>query len=184
MIKKWKLLESKAIFESSFITLLQEKLEKPDGTLVSDYYSIKRRDVVYIVALTSKRKVILVYQYKNGVKDLIWELPAGFVEEGEKPIETAARELLEETGYKGKTIDYLGAFTAAAGSSGNINHFYLVRNVQKIAEQSLDEHEEIEIKLFDFQDLVTAIRERKTFLVDSQSQLALLLSSELLNHQK
>lgn len=179
MIKKWKLLESKEVFKSSFITLLQEKLEKPDGTIVPEYYSIKRRDVVYVVALTNKSEAVLVYQYKNGVKDLIWELPAGFVEDGEKPVETAARELLEETGFKGETADYLGAFTAAAGSSGNQNHFYLVRNAKKVAEQSLDEHEEIEVKLFNFQDLVTAIKKRKTFLVDSQSQLALLLTAEL-----
>ena len=111
MLSKWKLLESKPVFKSSFITLLQEKLEKPDGTVVADYYSIKRRDVVYTVALTNKNDVLLVCQYKNGVKDLIWELPAGFVDQGEKPVEAATRELLEETGYKGETIDYLGAFT-------------------------------------------------------------------------
>lgn len=181
MVKKWKLLESKPVFESPFITLLQEKLEKPDGTEIPDYYSVKRRDVIYVVALTSSNEVILVYQYKNGVKDLIWELPAGFVEEDEKPTEAAERELLEETGFKGEEMVYLGAFTAAAGSSGNRNHFYLTRNVKKVAQQSLDEHEDIEVKLFSFSKLVEEIKKRKTFLVDSQSQLALLLSSEVIN---
>lgn len=184
MIKKWKLLESKPVFESPFITIFHEKLEKSNGTLVPNYYSIKRRDVVYVVALTSKNEVLLVYQYKNGIKDLIWELPAGFVDEGEKPIETATRELLEETGFKGETVDYLGGFTAGSGSSSNRNHFYLMKNAKKVADQSLDQHEEIEFKLFNFQNLVTNIRKRKTFLVDSQSQLALLLSSELINFHK
>ena len=175
MIKKWKLLSSETVFESSFITLLKEKLEKPDGAIVEDYYSVKRRDVVYVVALTESNEVILVYQYKNGVKDLIWELPAGFVDSGEETEVAANRELLEETGFKGETSLYLGSFTSAAGSSGNLNHFFLLKNAKKIAKQNLDEHEEIEVKLFALRVLVEDIKQRKSSLVDSQSQLALLL---------
>lgn len=182
MIKKWKLLSSKTIFESPYITLFQEKLQKPDGSIVEDFYSVKRRDVVYIVALTESRKVPLVYQYKNGIKDLIWELPAGFIDGGEEPKKAATRELLEETGYQGE-IFYLGGFVAAAGSTGNLNHFFFVDKAENVAEQKLDEHEDIEVKLFPLESLIKDIKSRKSFLLDSQSQFGLLLVWELLSNK-
>ena len=141
MIKKWEILESKEIFSSPFIVLREEKLERSDGKIVFPYYAIERPDVVYVVALTKIGDLVLVNQYKNGVKKVILELPAGFIDKGEKPEEAAKRELLEETGYSAKEFLKLGEFNSGSGLSRIINYFFLAKYAKKTAEQNLDENE-------------------------------------------
>jgi len=180
MIKKWELLEAKAVFGNKFLTVFEEKLRKSDGGIVNDFYSVKRMDAAFVVALTQDNQIPLVFQYKNGVKDLIWQVPAGFVDIGEEPQQTAERELAEETGFVAASYEHLGSFASNSGVSPNRDHFFLARNAQKEKEQRFDQHEEIEVKLFAFEKLVNDIKKRTSLFIDSQSQLALLLAAELL----
>ena len=180
MIKKWKILESKEIYSSHFITLKEEKLERPDGKIVTPYYAIERPDVVYVIALTKNIEIVLVYQYKNGIKDLVLELPAGFVDKGESPKEAAERELLEETGYSGKDFTKIGGFNSGAGLSRNTNYFYVVKDVEKISEQNLDENEEIDVKVFPFNKILFNIKNWNSILPEVQSQLGILLAEKLI----
>ena len=181
MDRKWKLLERKTAFSSPFITLFQEKLRKSDGKIVENYFSVRRRDAVFIVPLTKGRQVLLVNQYKNGVKQVVWELPAGFIEQGEKPLEAAKRELLEETGFRAASYKSLGNFVPNMSISENRNFLFLAEEVEKVSKQKLDDNEDIEFSLFDLKELITRIKERKSFLIDTQSQLALLLTESELN---
>lgn len=180
MIKKWKILESKEIFSSPFITLKEEKLERADGKTVSPYYAIERPDVVYVVALTKNGKIILVYQYKNGLRSLVLELPAGFVDEGESHEEAAKRELLEETGYESSKLINLGSFSSGLGLARNQNHFFFAGNVEKIKEQSLDENEEIEVKILLLTEVLSDIKKGQSTLKEVQSQLAIILAERYL----
>lgn len=181
MIKKWELLSSELAYENPFVSVLTETLKRSDGRIIENYYSIKRRDAVYVVALTRDYKIPLVYQYKNGVKDVIWELPAGFVEANESPLESARRELLEETGFAAEEYMLLGSFVPNPSLSGNKNFVFLSKNAKKISEQQLDVNEEIKVQLFALEELVEAIKKRQSQFVGCQDQLNLLLASEELN---
>lgn len=178
MIKKWELVESKIDYRNDFVTVLKETLKRSNGELVRDYYAIARRNAVYVIALTYEQEVPLVYQYKNGVKELIWELPAGFVEDGEEPLTSGQRELLEETGYQAEDYSLLGQFVPNPSLSANKNFIFLARNAKKVAEQKLDKNEEIEVKLFPIEKLVKDIREGQSQFIGSQDQLGLLLAWE------
>jgi len=180
MIEKWELLESRVDYENPFLSVSKEKLKRPDGKIVEDYYSIKRKDAVFIAAVTSDKQVPLVYQYKNGVKKVIWELPAGFVDDGEQPEEAAKRELLEETGFAGEKPSLLGEFVPNPSVSNSRHFLFLVLDTEKIAEQNLDQNEEIEVKMFDLEKLVADIKKRQSIFIDVQSQLSLLLVGEFL----
>lgn len=181
MINSWKVIESEKVFESPFITLYKENLEKPDGKIAKDFYSVKRRDAAFVVALTSEREVVLVSQYKNGIKEVIWEIPAGYIEADEEPIAAAQRELLEETGYVGAKIESLGKFVPNPAISPNRNHVFLSSPVKFSTKPKFDENEEIEVKLFSLAELVKDIKNRQTIFIDTQSQLALLLTWEKFN---
>lgn len=178
MIEKWKLVNSKLAYDSPFVSVYDETLQRADGKVIENYYSIKRRDAVYVVGLTSEGQIPLVFQYKNGVKDVIWELPAGFVEENEEPKEAAQRELKEETGFVSTDYISLGTFLPNPSLSANKNFIFLAKSSIKAAEQSLDQNEEIEVKLFDFEKLVRDIKKRQSQFVGAADQLGLLLAWE------
>lgn len=183
MLKKWELLSSRPVFESDYISVYQDKLKCPNGNIVGSFFTVKRKDAAYIVALTAEKEVIIVRQYKNGAKDLVYEIPAGFVEENENPQATAERELLEETGFKGSKTLYLGSYLPNMGGSGSYNHYFLIRNAAKVANQNLDVNEDIEVHLISLRRLVAEIRARKSLFIDNQSQLALLLVWEELKDE-
>lgn len=183
MIKKWKLLEKKETFKSSFITLYKEKLKRGDGKVVEDYYSVKRRDAVFVVALNKKLDIVLVYQYKNGIKDLIWEVPAGYVDENETPLQAAQRELLEETGFQAGEFISLGGFNPGPSIGSNCHYAFLALNCEKISEQKLDENEDIDVKTFSFREVTSSILQRKSMFIDNQSPYAILLAKEVLKER-
>ena len=181
MSEKWTLLKQTVVYENPFLTIYEEELRSSDGKIIPQYYSVKRRDAAFIIALTPKQQVPLVFQYKNGVKDLIWELPAGFIEEYEDPESAARRELSEETGFAAAKFELLGKYAPNPSISNNRNFVFLAKDATKATEQHLDQNEEIEVKLFDLPELLTGIKNQKSIFVDCQSQLSLLLLGETLN---
>jgi ADP-ribose pyrophosphatase len=100
--KKWKLLGKKIVFESKWLTIEDRSYELPDGKKVDGYYHLLRPNYVLILAIDNKNKVVVERQYRRGVDDFVYELPAGWINGNESPVDAAKRELAEETGYVGE----------------------------------------------------------------------------------
>ncbi len=58
-----------------------------------------------MMAVDEKKRILLVRQYRLPAAKYLWELPAGRLDPGEKPLQAAKRELIEETGYRARTLD-------------------------------------------------------------------------------
>lgn len=143
MNKKWKKIKS-VDYKTDYRKISKVTYKLPDST-IKDFDIIIGPEVSCVFALTKDKKVIVAKQFRPGPEKTLWELPGGMVDKGENEIKAATRELLEETGYKGR-IKYLGkCYTSAYNTT--IIHSFLVTDCQLVAEQKLDHGEFIEVEL-------------------------------------
>lgn len=171
MIEKWKILESKYIIERRpWAALRVDKMQLPNGVIKEDYYVLEYPTWVNMIGITAHNTVLFVRQYRHGAHDIFVELPAGVVEEGEALEVAARRELLEETGYIFKDIEYICKLHANPATSDNLTYTYLLTGGQKVQEQELDSSEDIEV-------VEMSIEEAKEFLFANKIGQALHTSA-------
>ena len=179
MITPWKLLKSDWVLQNKWYSIRKDKVEVRPGKILEDYYLGVWNDIVMILAITEDGIVPFVRQYKHGISKIITELPAGYMEDGEDPLEAAKRELLEETGYESDDWSKLGYFIKSAGKTvgGNI-YLYLAKNAKKTSDQHLDDTEDIEVIEKSFQEALSMAKSGELQGIDTV--LALLLAEEKL----
>jgi 8-oxo-dGTP pyrophosphatase MutT (NUDIX family) len=98
-----------------------------------------------VVAIDGSRRICVVRQYRHGVQDFLWEIPAGKLDVGEPPEVCALRELKEETGVEATRWTSLGRYIPAPGIFTEVIHLYLARDLETGA-ASPDADEELELK--------------------------------------
>lgn len=140
------------------------------------------RSVVHIVALLDDGRVLLTRQYRYPVNWELLELPAGGIDDGESPEQAAARELLEETGYRVGQLDNLGTFITAPGSSNEQATFFLARELSFDASaKKLEDEADLLVEKVRFEEALFAYLDQPWNIpVDGKSALGLLLAAELL----
>jgi len=112
------------------------------GTVTRDY--ITHPGAVGILALDDEGRAALVRQYRHPTGYELWELPAGMLEPGEQPWETARRELAEEADLRAERWDVLVDFFNSPGSSSEAIRIFVARDLTSVpqAEMHEREHEE------------------------------------------
>ena len=101
----------------------------PDGR-ERDYDLVQHVDAVTILPVDALGQVYMVRQYRIGAEQELLELPAGVMDEGEEPLETARRELREEIGKDCGELIQLGGFFMAAGYSTEYMHVFLALDLK------------------------------------------------------
>src|SRR6202167_5120892 len=82
-----------------------------------------------VVAVDDAGRVCLVRQYRHGIADFLWEIPAGKLDKGEAPEVCAVRELAEETGVTARRWTPLGIYVPAPSIFSEVIHLYLSREL-------------------------------------------------------
>jgi len=120
------IVERKKVFSTPWFSLVAKTVE----TDSAPFYSLELADYVSIVALTTQQEILLVKQYRPAIEQYTLELPSGHIEPDELPVETARRELLEETGYQVADIELLGVVVPDTGRLSNRMWCYFANNAQ------------------------------------------------------
>lgn len=156
-----KTVKSEFIYKGRIITLQVDEVLLPNGK-TSNREIVKHPGAVAIIAITEDKKIILVEQYRKALERSIIEIPAGKMETGESPVETALRELEEETGYTTNNLQYLQSFATSPGFADEVIHLYLAEHiVEMMKKPPLDEDEFVEI-------MQVSIDEMEALIVDNQ----------------
>jgi ADP-ribose pyrophosphatase len=95
------------------------------------YYALKTLDYVSILALTNKKEVVLVKQYRPILNKITVEIPSGHIEKNQSPEEAAHLELLEETGYDALDLQLLGTLDPDVGRLSNKLWCFFTSNIKK-----------------------------------------------------
>ena len=100
VIEPWQVLESKYSYRDPWLAVRSDTVRVPNGTVLSPYHTIEFPEWVCAVALTPQQEILLIEEYRHGVKRLSFELPCGAPDhDGEDVLDAMKRELLEETGF-------------------------------------------------------------------------------------
>ena len=177
----WKRLRSERLLETPYFALRSDRLRLPGGAVKDPYYVVERPDAAIIFPLTGEGEVVLVRQYRPPLERMELGLPAGLVEEGEKPEAAARRELLEETGYSGDQWEPLGSLASSPSLKDNWAYLFLARGVEESAPPAPDEHELVEVVRAPVGDLPGLIRSGE--IVSSSGVAAIMLALERLRQE-
>lgn len=158
-MKAWNTTNSEYLYKTPFGNLRKDTCKLPNGITIDDYYVNEYVDWVNAIVLTKGNQIVLVEQYRHGGQGFYLEVPAGKTEKGETDEEGILREIQEETGYTSmeKPI-LLDEFMVNPATQNNKIKTFLLTNAYKSAEQHLDETEEIDVKLIDFEEFGHLIR--------------------------
>ena len=142
---KWQINSTRKIFSSHIVELEGRMSVNPRNGKEDEYYIASFPDWCNVIATTAKNEIILIKHFRHGSREFEIEFPGGCIDEGEKPVDAAVRELLEETGYQGDKASLIADFSPNPSFQTNRCFTVLIENVTKVSEQSLDEGEDIEI---------------------------------------
>lgn len=145
----WRVRSSRVVLEDRWIKVRADECVTAGGTVVSPYYVLEYSNWVHMVVINNKDQVLITEQYRHGTKVISFELPCGRQEKGEKPLEAAKRELLEETGYNGNFI-FVGQVSPNPATHANYIHVFLVTNPVKQSQAQTDPTEVIN---YDFMEV-------------------------------
>ena len=148
-LQPWTVLTSELAFDHPWAKVRRDVCQIDDGTLIDGYYYWEGGDFVQICAITTDRQIVVVRQYKHGVRELVRELPAGMVDARDlSPLATAQRELREETGFESSMWIALGTLNVSSAKSTTRAHVFLALDARCAEQQELDLTERIEVELY------------------------------------
>lgn len=125
--------ERKTVFATPWFQLL----ESPSGGKYPNY-SIQAPDFVTILAVTEKKEILLVKQFRHAVARMTLEIPAGHIEIGETPEQAARKELVEETGHIAENFELLACLPYSPARFTNRLWCYFAGNARRAPDAELE----------------------------------------------
>jgi tRNA pseudouridine65 synthase len=172
----WTCLETRLVYSNNWITVEEDQVLTPSGT-PGIYGKVKPRGkAVGVVALDDTGNIYLVGQYRYMLDEYSWEIPEGASNPGEDPLDTAKRELKEETGLEAGEWKFLMRLHTSNSFTDEEAFIFIARNLsQKTPEP--DDNECIEVKKIPFRNALNMVI--KGEITDAMSVCAILKCSAL-----
>ena len=140
----WKPIGREVVFSSAWLNVTKNSAVLPSGIYMDDYYVVENQDAVMVLPLDPDNNIVIKSEYRLPVNQVLFELPAGAVEDTDKDILGAAkRELLEETGFVSENWMYLGETFDCPDRCSGVLHLFIAIDVERKESQHLDKTEEI-----------------------------------------
>lgn len=147
------------VFNGAIFNVEKREVTNPEEDVLQREV-VTKAPVVVMVVVNQDGEVAITKEYRSGVNKVTCGLPAGIIDEGEKPIEAAQREVKEEIGYEVKKSEFIGVVNSSEGFTNEVSHLFAVSvNSEGLAETSFDEGERIETMFLPFDYILDMIRD-------------------------
>lgn len=171
----WEEVSTEHIVQDEWIDFRRSAYRFPNGEVFEPFYSYSRRDYVVVVASDEDGNYLCVRQFRQGIKEVTTEFPAGGIERkdgkeyrhceenaaeettgqdvAEDALMAAKRELREETGHESDQWAHLLTIPSNATIADNYVHIFAARNCRKVSGQSLDETEFVHVTKYKAEEI-------------------------------
>ncbi len=138
----WTQKEKKELLKTKILTVNEIKSESPDEK-TGNFIVMDAPDWCVVIP-EIENDFLMVKQWRHGENRLSIEFPGGVIEKGEEPEKAAARELLEETGFKAEKMIFLGKANPNPAIMANHVYFFSAKNLVSTGKQDLDDDEYVD----------------------------------------
>jgi ADP-ribose pyrophosphatase len=160
----------RTLLETRRFSVVEETVTRPDGKMASCQF-VKHPGSVAILPILDDGRVCLIHSRRLTVDKMLVEIPAGTREPNESPLETARRELAEETGYRAAQFDELATYYPSPGVLSERMWIFVARGLTEGA-HAREENEEIENYVVSWEDVLAMVDQGE--IEDSKTLIAIL----------
>ena len=151
-----KITSSREVYKCSLFRVTEDKAKDRKTGFEISRSVVRHAGSAVMMAADEKRRILLVRQYRLPAEKQLWELPAGRLDPGEKPLQAAKRELVEETGYRAKKWTRLASFYVSPGYVQERMTIFLARDLTEGQATPMDD-ERIETRWFTRREMAAMI---------------------------
>ena len=151
--KGWDVQPGKVVLKTPVVTINAGPVICKRSGREKEFYLFDFPDWVNVIAITPDRQMVLVRQFRYGTRRMEIEIPGGMVNPGENPLDAGCRELMEETGYGGRSARIIGKVCPNPAIQRNACYTILVEDAKKVAQPAFDDMEDIECILYSEADV-------------------------------
>lgn len=152
----YEVLESKVTHVGKIVTITVDKIAAPDGGAMYRETVIRNKNAAAVLAVDNDGSLIFVRQYRHAFREMLLEIPAGVLEDGETPEEGILRELEEETGKKANHLEFICELYPTVGFCTEKIQLYIATDLTE-GQQKLDADEFLEIERYTLEEALDMI---------------------------
>ncbi len=156
-VSDFRFVSSRKVLETPLFDVTHDRAEHPSGAAL-DRKIVKNAPSAVMLARDHDKRVLLIRQYRLPPRQKLWELPAGRCDTGEDPLETAKRELIEETGYRAASWRKMLEFYPAPGFASELMHAFLAEDLTP-GDTKPEPYEVIEAQWYPWPEALDMVRQ-------------------------
>ncbi|HEV8662033.1 MAG TPA: NUDIX hydrolase [Candidatus Methylomirabilis sp.] len=172
-----RLVRRRVVYAGNYLSTEEHTVRLPDGRRTVREI-VRPPNAVAVVPVDDGGTLYLVRQYRPPLAKVLYEIPAGIIDRGERPTATARRECMEEVGMRPRRLTRLCTYYHAVGFSTGHVTLYLARGLRPAAGRHRETGEFVEVVTLPFREAYRMALANR--FLDAKSLLGILWSARLL----